>query len=102
MLRKNNISQKLNTNILIAIAMAALLRLPFLATYPNGFFVDEAANGYETYAVLKTQHDSYGVFMPLFLQAMDDYRTALYTYYYNSFLMSCRLQFGDSNINDFA
>jgi len=80
MLRKNNISQKLNTNILIAIAIAALLRLPFLATYPNGFFVDEAANGYEAYALLKTQHDSYGVFMPLFLQAMDDYRTALYKY----------------------
>ena len=79
MLRKNNISQKLNTNILIAIAIAALLKWPFLAIYPNGFFVD-AANGYETYALLKTQHDSYGVFMPLFLQAMDDYRTALYTY----------------------
>ena len=80
MLPKKHISPQLNINILIVIAIAALLRLPFLATYPNGFFVDEAANGYEAYALLKTQHDSYGVFMPLFLRAMDDYRTALYAY----------------------
>lgn len=79
MLKTDNFFFKFNINILIAIAITLLLRLAFLATYPSGFLVD-AANGYETYALLKTQHDSYGVFMPLFLQAMDDYRTALYTY----------------------
>lgn len=80
MLLRNNFFSKFNINLFIVIAIAALLRLPFLATIPNGFFIDEAANGYEAYAILKTQHDSYGVFMPLFLRAMDDYRTALYAY----------------------
>jgi len=80
MLLKNDLSNKKNRNILIVILIAALLRLPFLATIPNGFFIDEAANGYEAYSILATQHDSYGKFMPLVLRAMDDYRTALYTY----------------------
>lgn len=81
MLFNQSCSRKFNLNLLIGIILiAALLRIPFLATIPNGFFVDEAANGYEAYAILNTLHDSNGKLLPLFLQAVDDYRTALYAY----------------------
>lgn len=66
--------------LLIIVAIAALLRLLFLGTIPNGFFCDEASNGYDSYSILKTLRDQHGNFLPLFARALDDYRPSLYIY----------------------
>ncbi|MGA1824546.1 MAG: ArnT family glycosyltransferase [bacterium] len=58
--------------------LAALLRVPLLSRIPNGFYHDEAVNGYDSYSILKTGRDPYGECMPLFLRALNDYRESLY------------------------
>jgi 4-amino-4-deoxy-L-arabinose transferase-like glycosyltransferase len=62
------------------LAIAAFLRLLFLSTIPNGFFCDEASNGYDSYCILKTLRDQHGEFLPLFARALDDYRPSLYIF----------------------
>ncbi|MEQ8541867.1 MAG: glycosyltransferase family 39 protein [Coleofasciculus sp. D1-CHI-01] len=66
--------------LLIILAVAALLRLLFLGTIPNGFFCDEASNAYDSYSMLKTLRDQHGTFLPLFSRALDDYRETLYAF----------------------
>ncbi|ACK70345.1 glycosyl transferase family 39 [Gloeothece citriformis PCC 7424] len=68
------------TILLVLLFLGAVLRLILLGTLPNGFFVDEASNGYDAYSLAHTLRDHYGQFMPLFLRAFDDYREALYIY----------------------
>ena len=63
----------------LIIAAAALLRLPLLGTVPNGLFLDEAARGYDAYALLVTGADQFGVRWPLFPEGLDDYTPVLYT-----------------------
>jgi 4-amino-4-deoxy-L-arabinose transferase-like glycosyltransferase len=64
----------------IVVAVAFLLRVLFLGSIPNGFFCDEASNGYDSYALLHTLRDQYGEFLPLFARAFDDYRPSLYIF----------------------
>ncbi|MBD2296197.1 glycosyltransferase family 39 protein [Anabaena sphaerica FACHB-251] len=64
----------------IILLVAALLRILFLGTIPNGFFCDEASNGYDSYSILQTLRDQHGNFLPLFARALDDYRPSMYIY----------------------
>ncbi|MBD2626542.1 ArnT family glycosyltransferase [Trichormus variabilis] len=60
--------------------MALLLRTLWLGTIPNGFYCDEASNGYDSYSILMTMRDRSGDFLPLFVKAFGDYRPSLYVF----------------------
>jgi 4-amino-4-deoxy-L-arabinose transferase-like glycosyltransferase len=64
----------------IILLIAAILRIIFLGNLPNGFFCDEASNGYDSYSILNTLRDQHGNFLPLFARALDDYRPSMYIY----------------------
>lgn len=80
MLRINKIVKRLNIRLLIVIFIAALFRIGFISTNPNGFFQDEAVNGYDAYSILKTSRDQYGEFMPLFVKSFNDYRESIHIF----------------------
>lgn len=58
----------------IVILLALFLRVFTISTNPPGFFCDEAAIGYNTYKILTTGKDEYGVSFPVFFQSFGDYR----------------------------
>lgn len=60
--------------------LAALLRVPFLSSVPNGFYSVEASTGYDAYSILQTGKDQYGEFLPLFMRSFGDYVEASYRY----------------------
>lgn len=60
--------------------LASVLRLLFLGSTPNSATWDEAALGYNTYSLLQTDADEYGIKNPLILRSFDDYKPALYAY----------------------
>ena len=66
--------------LIIILALAFLLRVIFLGTIPNGFYCDEASNGYDAYSILQTGRDRYGEFLPQFLKSFGDYRESLYIF----------------------
>lgn len=66
--------------LLLILILAAFLRFYQLGTNPPSVDWDEAASGYNAYSILKTGHDEYGYFMPLFFRSFDDYKPPLYTY----------------------
>ncbi len=67
--------------LLLPILLIAFgLRVHNLQTIPNGLFIDEAARGYDAYAIAQTGADMFGVWLPLFPRGFDDYTPALYTY----------------------
>jgi 4-amino-4-deoxy-L-arabinose transferase-like glycosyltransferase len=65
-------------------AGAAALVLFFLffrlGDIPSGLFVDETSVGFNARAIGRTLADQYGVTLPLFFRALDDYRSPLYVY----------------------
>ena len=66
--------------------LAAILCLGFfvrayhLSGNPQGFFCDEAAVGYNAYAILHTGKDEYGVPFPIFFRSFGDYKTPILIY----------------------
>ncbi len=50
----NNIQKYSWVYLLIILAIAALLRIMFLGTIPNGFYCDEASNAYDYCFYLNT------------------------------------------------
>jgi 4-amino-4-deoxy-L-arabinose transferase-like glycosyltransferase len=77
---QSKIVQNNTIYLLLILAIAAILRLVFLGTIPNGFFCDEASNGYDSYSILHTMRDQYGEFLPMFARALNDYRPSLYIF----------------------
>lgn len=65
----------------LLVAVGAALRLFDLGILPNGLYCDEAANGYDAYAILTTGKSLHGDATPLFfLHHGIDYVESLYTY----------------------
>src|SRR5208282_6508390 len=69
----------------LALTAAALLagiglRVTWLDQVPPGFNQDEACNGYDAYSILRTGRDQHGNFLPLVVQAFNDYRMPLFDY----------------------
>jgi hypothetical protein len=62
------------------VVLAAFLRFYKLESIPSGFYVDEAAIGYNSYSILKTGADEYGKLFPVFLRSYGAYSSPLYTY----------------------
>src|SRR6266852_41358 len=66
--------------LIFIIIIAATLRLWQLGSVPPSPDWDEAALGYNAYAILHTGKDEYGKFLPIVLRSFDDYKPALYAY----------------------
>ena len=66
--------------IFIIILLAAILRLPFLDSFPPHLRNDEAALGYNAYSILETARDEHGNFLPLIFKAFGDWKMGLYIY----------------------
>lgn len=56
------------------------LRFYKLGSTPEGFYVDEAGQGYSAYSILKTGKDEFGKSFPFAFRSMTDFRTPVYTY----------------------
>jgi hypothetical protein len=66
--------------LIVAMAAAIGLRVMRLDQVPPGLNQDEACNGYDAYSILTTGRDQHGNFMPLAIQAFNDYRMPLFDY----------------------
>jgi len=66
--------------LFLIIALAFLIRVPGLASFPAGFTADEAAQGYTAYSILKTGSDEWGKFLPLNPRSFGDFKAPLYSY----------------------
>jgi 4-amino-4-deoxy-L-arabinose transferase-like glycosyltransferase len=55
---------------ILLLGTALGLRTVGLQGNPNGFWIDEAVNGYYSYSLLETGHDPTGDFLPLFSHSM--------------------------------
>ncbi|MFC1649229.1 hypothetical protein ACFL2C_00765 [Patescibacteria group bacterium] len=64
----------------IIVVLGAFLRFYKLAEIPSGFYVDEAAIGYNAYSVIKTGADEYGKTWPIFLRSYNAYSSPMYMY----------------------
>ncbi|HUO04666.1 MAG TPA: glycosyltransferase family 39 protein [Candidatus Binataceae bacterium] len=65
---------------MITICLGAGLRTIALDRVPLGFNQDEACNGYDAYSLFTTAHDHRGNFLPIAIQAFNDYRMPLFDY----------------------
>lgn len=66
--------------ILFIFCLGFLLRFVSLETIPPGFYVDEAAIGYNSYSILKTGRDEWGKPFPLLFRSFGVYAMPLYIY----------------------
>src|SRR5450759_3476119 len=58
----------------------ALRNIVALASVPQGFFQDEAAIGYDGWAIAHYGTDEHGAHLPLFFESFDDYKNPIYIY----------------------
>ena len=65
---------------LVIFILALLLRFYKLGIVPPGLDWDEVSNAYNAYSILKTGHDEYTNFLPLYNRSFDDYKPPLYMY----------------------
>jgi len=71
-----------STTILLALifCLSLFLRLYKLDLYPPHLNWDEVSLGYNTYSILKTGQDEWGIRFPLIFRAFGDYKLPLYVY----------------------
>lgn len=69
-----HLNKRINLGLVLILLLATLLRVCLLSSIPNGFTQDEAINGYDAYSILKTGKDGFGVFLPMFVRSLNDYR----------------------------
>ena len=65
----------------IIIVLALVLRFYKIGESPKGFYVDEAAIGYNAYSLMMTGKDEYGKSWPILLRSFADYKAPVYTYF---------------------
>ena len=72
--------KKFNLFFLLIIALGLSLTLFKIGNTPNGFHWDEAANGYNSFSLLKSGKDEWGVKWPIFIKSFGDYKSAFMAY----------------------
>lgn len=77
--------------LLAIVTLALVLRTVDLTGVPFGFFCDEASNGLDAYDLLHTLHDQHGAFLPVFFQALGDWRGGLHIYLETPFVLALGL-----------
>jgi 4-amino-4-deoxy-L-arabinose transferase-like glycosyltransferase len=66
---------------LVIVALALVLRVIDLTGSPFGFFCDEASNGLDAYGIVHTLHDQHGAFLPVYFEALEDWRGGFHIYW---------------------
>lgn len=66
--------------ILIILLAATVIRFYQLGNPSRGFYLDEAAIGYNAYSILKTGKDEFGKSFPLLFRSFTDFKAPLYIY----------------------
>ncbi|MGH7202986.1 MAG: hypothetical protein ACREHC_00910 [Candidatus Levyibacteriota bacterium] len=66
--------------LLLSVVISLFFAVYKDTVYPPCFNADEAAFGYNAYAIVKTGADDYGTFLPLRLKSFGDYKMPLYSY----------------------
>ncbi len=64
----------------ILVVMATAVRVYQLKDVPAGLYCDEAAEGYNAYAIGTTGYDENGKFLPLFIWSFGGYKNPIYIY----------------------
>jgi len=64
----------------IILLIALLLRFIQLGKTPQGFYLDEAALGYNAYSLMKTGKDEFGKSWPILFRSFGDFKAPVYTY----------------------
>ncbi|MCX8190486.1 MAG: glycosyltransferase family 39 protein [Candidatus Diapherotrites archaeon] len=59
---------------------AFIIRAYDLSNIPKGLYLDEASNGYNSYKILKTGRDEWGVQIPLYFKAFGEYKNPVFIY----------------------
>ncbi len=67
--------------LLFSIALGIFFRFYQLGVTPAGFYLDEAAMGYNAYSILKTGKDEFGMALPIIFRSFLDFKTPVYTYF---------------------
>jgi hypothetical protein len=62
------------------VALASLLRLPYLNEHMVSLYGDEIAIGYNAFSIVKTGRDEFGRFMPLQFESWGDQKNPVYIY----------------------
>lgn len=57
-----------------------VIRFYLLGKAPAGLYLDEAAQGYNAYSILKTGRDEFGKYFPVVFRSFNDFKTPLYIY----------------------
>ena len=66
--------------LVIIIFLAGILRLWQLGVTPKGFYLDEAALGYNAYSIMETGKDEFGKTWPVLFRSFTDFKAPIYTY----------------------
>lgn len=76
----------MKSRLLVIISLVLILAVGFffrfykLGITPAGFYLDEAAMGYNAYSIAKTGKDEFGMAFPLIFRSFLDFKTPIYTY----------------------
>ena len=66
--------------LLLAIILGVITRHYHLGLAPAGLYLDEAAQGYSAYSILKTGKDEFGLPFPIVFRSFADFKTPVYIY----------------------
>src|SRR3990170_8102278 len=66
--------------VFLSIGIAVLTRVYKLGDAPSGLYLDEAAQGYNAYSILKTGKDEFGKSFPIVFRSFTDFKTPIYIY----------------------
>jgi GT2 family glycosyltransferase len=77
---KQSVSKPYFWILAAVILIAAVLRLIYLGQVPHGMTWDEAAIGYNGYAVIQTRRDEWLQFLPISFRSFGDYKAPLAIY----------------------
>src|SRR3989344_8735260 len=64
----------------LSVFLAIATRLYKLGEAPQGLYLDEAAQGYNAYSILKTGKDEFGKSFPIVFRSFADFKTPIYIY----------------------
>ena len=71
---------KAGLTLIFILALATFLRMWKLGATPSGFYVDEAAIGYNAFSLLKTGRDEFGMLLPSLLRSFTVFGAPVYSY----------------------
>ena len=66
--------------LLLITTLGFIVRFYRLGEAPAGLYLDEAAQGYNAYSILKTGRDEFGKFFPVVFRSFADFKTPIYIY----------------------